>query len=155
MYKRQRYGSSSEKNINQLELFNEAELLADGQGDKDDVGEEDESSTKAKKKRGSKKGLSPSLPRIQIHHRLSDEEKEGAIDTFSEKTKEELDIIPAQVRVIEHMQEKAVFSDGHGKRTIITAAKPAHPLGKAIASISLLVYIIISCLLYTSPSPRD
>jgi transposase len=139
-----RYGSSSEKNINQQELFNEAELLADGQGDKDDVAEEDDSSTKAKKKRGSKNGLSPSLPRIQIHHRLSDKEKEGAIDTFSEKTKEELDIIPAQVRVIEHMQEKAVFADDLGKRTIVTAAKPAHPLGKAIASISLLVYIIIS-----------
>ena len=75
---------------------------------------------------------------------MSDEEKEGAIDTFFEKTKEELDIIPARVRVIEHMQEKAVFADEQGKRTLVTAAKPAHPLGKAIASISLLVYVIIS-----------
>lgn len=138
-----RYGRSSEKNINQLELFNEAELLADGEGDEDDNAEE-ESSAKTKKKRRPKKGLSPSLPRTQIHHRLSDEEKEGAIDTFFEKTKEELDIIPAQVQVIEHLQEKAVFADDQGKRTIVTAAKPAHPLGKAIASVSLLVYIIIS-----------
>ena len=144
LMKHNRYGSSSEKNIYQQELFNEAELLADGQGDEDDTAGEDESSAEPKKKRRGKKGLSPSLPRIQIHHRLSDEEKEGAIDTFFEKTKEELDIIPAQVRVIEHMQEKAVFADEQGKRTIVTAAKPAHPLGKAIASISLLVYVIIS-----------
>lgn len=144
LMKHNRYGSSSEKNIYQQELFNEAELLADGQGDEDDVADEDEASAHPKKKRSRKKGLSPSLPRIQIHHRLSDEEKQGAIDTFFEKTKEELDIIPAQVRVIEHMQEKAVFADDNGKRTIVTAAKPAHPLGKAIASISLLVYVIIS-----------
>ena len=75
---------------------------------------------------------------------MSDEEKEGAIDTFFEKTKEELDMIPATVQVIEHLQEKAVFADDGGKRTIVTATKPAHPLGKAIASVSLLVYIIIS-----------
>ncbi len=142
LMKHNRYGSSSEMNIYQQELFNEAKLLADGQGDEEDA--VDESSAEPKKKRGGKKGLSPSLPRIQIHHRLSDEDKEGAIDTFFEKTKEELDIVPAKARVIEHMQEKAVFADDSGRRTIVTAAKPAHPLGKAIASISLLVCVIIS-----------
>ena len=75
---------------------------------------------------------------------MSDEEKEGAIDTFFEKTKEELDIIPAKAQVIEHLQEKAVFADENGKRRLVTADKPPHPLGKAIASVSLLVYIIIS-----------
>ena len=78
------------------------------------------------------------------HVNSTAEQQPGFIWRLTGDGKEELDIIPAQVRVIEHMQEKAVFSDGHGKRTIITAAKPAHPLGKAIASISLLVYIIIS-----------
>ena len=78
------------------------------------------------------------------HVNSTAEQQPGFIWRLTGDGKEELDIIPAQVRAIEHMQEKAVFSDGHGKRTIITAAKPAHPLGKAIASISLLVYIIIS-----------
>jgi len=41
------------------------------------------------------------------------------------------------------MQEKAVFSRG-GKQTIIAAAQPAHPLGKSIASVSLLAYIIVA-----------
>jgi transposase len=143
LMKHHRYGSSSEKNIYQQDLFNEAELLADGEGEEGDTAGP-ESSTQVTKKRGAKKGLSPSLPRIQIHHRLSDAQKQGAIDTFFEKTKEELDIIPAKVRVIEHMQEKAVFANHDGKRTIVTADKPAHPLGKSIASLSLLVYVIIS-----------
>jgi len=146
LMQRDRYGSRSEKekNIHQQDLFNEAELLSDGEGDADEVDEQADASTQTKKKRPPKKGLSPSLARIQTYHTLSDEQKQGAIDTFFEKTKEELDIIPAKVRVIEHMQEKAVFADDNGKRTIVSAKKPAHPLGKAIASMSLLVYIIIS-----------
>lgn len=141
---RNRFGASSEKNVLQGELFNEAELLADGQGDESDQSEDNTDQNNPKKKRGGRKGLSASLPRTQIHHYLSDEQKAGAIDTFFEKTKEELDIIPAKVQVIEHMQEKAVFADENGNRTLVTADKAPHPLGKAIASVSLLVYIIIS-----------
>lgn len=77
-------------------------------------------------------------------HLLTDEEKEGAIDTFFVTVKEELDIVPAKARVLEHLQEKAVFLDDHGKRTMVAAQRPAHPLGKAIASYSLLSYLIIS-----------
>lgn len=140
---RHRYGAASEKNVLQGELFNEAELLTDGQGDHSDQPEDDEQNKPKKKNRG-RKGLSASLPRTQQFHYLSDEQREGAIDTFFEKTKEELDIIPAKVQVIEHMQEKAVFADADGNRTLVTAEKAPHPLGKAIASVSLLVYIIIS-----------
>ena len=50
--------------------------------------------------------------RVQIHLRLSDEEKQGATKTFFTKVKEELDIIPAQARVLEYWQEKAVFEYG-------------------------------------------
>lgn len=139
-----RFGASSEKNVLQGDLFNEAELLTDGQGDDSDQPEDDTEQDKPKKKRGGRKGLSASLPRIQQFHGLSEEEKAGAIDTFFEKTKEELDITPAKVQVIEHMQEKAVFVDTNGKRTLVTADKAPHPLGKAIASVSLLVFIIIS-----------
>ncbi|MFK7856356.1 MAG: IS66 family transposase [Granulosicoccus sp.] len=141
---RNRFGASSEKNVLQGELFNEAELLADGQGDESDQLEDNTEQTNPKKKGGGRKGLSATLPRIQLYHHLSDEQKAGAIDTFFEKTKEELDIVPAKVRVIEHMQEKAVFADAEGNRTLVTADKTPHPLGKAIASVSLLVYIIIS-----------
>lgn len=142
------YAPSSEKNVLQGELFNEAELLADGDSDSDVSGElepEADTTDEAKpKKRKKRQRLSVDLPREQVLHLLTEEEKEGAIDTFFVTVKEELDIVPAIARVLEHLQEKAVFLDDHGKRTIVAAQRPAHPLGKAIASYSLLTYLIIS-----------
>jgi transposase len=134
--KSRHYGSSSEKSPNQGELFNEAEQLVD------EI-EPAETETPAKKRSGGRKGLSDKLPRFQIHLNLSEQEKEGAINTFYSTIKEELDIIPAQVRVLEYLQEKAVFKQD-GKQVIKAAAQPKHPLGKSIASISLLAYLIVA-----------
>ena len=58
--------------------------------------------------------------------------------------KEELDITPAQVQVIEILQEKAVYLDENGDRKIISAARQPHPLGKSIASVSLLAYLVVA-----------
>lgn len=57
--------------------------------------------------------------------------------------REELDIEPAKVRVLEYLQEKAVFVD-QGKRNIKVATLPQHPIAKSMASIGLLAYIIIA-----------
>uniref|UniRef100_UPI003AF5468D hypothetical protein n=1 Tax=Thiolapillus sp. TaxID=2017437 RepID=UPI003AF5468D len=38
--------------------------------------------------------------------------------------KEELDIVPAQARVIEYWQEKAVFDTPEGESTVKVAARP-------------------------------
>jgi len=112
----------------------------------EDVAAEDEAldeySPKKKKKTG-RKGFSDSIPREQRLISLTDEEKDGAINTFYSKVKEELDIVPAKVRIIEHMQEKAVFLED-GQRKMKTAELPKHPLGKAMASIGLLAYIIVA-----------
>jgi hypothetical protein len=53
-----------------------------------------------------KRGFSDALARLQIHLRLTDDEKQGATKTFFTKVKEELDIIPAQARVLEYWLEK-------------------------------------------------
>jgi transposase len=135
--KNRRYGPSSEKHPGQGELFNEAEQIAE-------EAELPQASEKAvKKSKAGRKGLSDKLPREQIYLNLTEEEKDGAINTFYSKIKEELDIIPAKVRVLEYLQEKAVFVKD-GQQTIKAAAQPAHPLGKSIASISLLAYIIVA-----------
>ena len=133
------YGCSSEKNPAQGEIFNEAEVEADTE---ENVSAETNTEA-SKKKGGGRKGLSKSLPREQLHINLSDEEKAGAIDTFYTLVKEELDIQPAVVRVIEHLQEKAVFVED-GQRNIKSAALPKHPLPKCIASVGLLAYIIVA-----------
>lgn len=135
------YGKSSEKSSAQNCLFNEAELAA---CESENTQEEAvDSSTQKKKGNGGRKPLSKNIPREQVRLELSEEEKEGAIDTFYSKVKEELDIIPAKVRVLEYLQEKAVFAE-NGKRIIKEAPLPKHPLPKSIASIGLLAYIIVA-----------
>ncbi len=74
---------------------------------------------------------------------LSDEEKAGARTTFFSKVKEELAFIPAQLKVIEYWQEKAVF-DRDGEEFIVAARRPVHPLGKCFATTALLAYIIVA-----------
>ena len=134
------YGRSSEKNINQGELFDEAELCCDEPEENLPTLEPIKHTSDKKKGR---KGLSKSLPRYQVRLDLRDEEKVGAIDTFYSVVKEELDIEPAKARVIEYLQEKAVFIDS-GSRTIKSATLPKHPLPKVIASVGLLAFVLVS-----------
>ena len=45
--------------------------------------------------------------------------------------------------MIEYWQEKAVF-EHNGEQQMVAAQRPPHPLGKCIASVQLLAYILIS-----------
>jgi len=135
----QRFGASSEKLSFQIDFFDEAELEV-ALSDLEAQLPEDPSSKQPRKKR---KGFSDQLPRIRIELTLTDEEKAGASKTFFTKVKEELDIVPAQARVIEYWQEKAVFEQG-GEQQMVAAQRTPHPLGKCIASVQLLAYILIS-----------
>ena len=90
-----------------------------------------------------REGFSDQLPRVRVDLPLSDEEKQGALKTFFTKVKEELDIIPAQARVLEYWQEKAVFAE-EAEHPVVTASRPAHPLGKCIASVPLLAYLLVA-----------
>jgi transposase/sulfur relay (sulfurtransferase) DsrF/TusC family protein len=138
--KLQRFGASSEKVVFQSDLFDEAELEVT-LGEYEQELAEDELVRPRPKKRA--RGFSESIPRVQIRLTLTDEERAGAIKTFFTKVKEELDFIPARVQVIEYWQEKAVF-ERDGTEVIVAARRPAHPLGKCFASVSLLAYIIAS-----------
>ncbi len=132
------YARSSEQSPAQGLLFDEAEQEAD-EGE-----QQDNDAPKKKKGNGGRKGLSKNIPREQIRLDLTDEEKEGSINTFYAVIKEELDIIPAKVRVLEYLQEKAVFVDDNDKRIIKEAALPKHPIPKSIASVGLLAYVIVA-----------
>ncbi len=130
-----RFGPTSEQS-SQGNLFNEAEV------DVELSCVDETQSTPAKKKPG-RKPFSDKLPRVQVFSYLTDEEKAGAIDTFFSKVKEELDIIPAKVRILEYMQEKAVFIEQE-QRVVKVAVMPKHPVARAMGSISLMSYVIIS-----------
>jgi transposase len=106
----------------------------------DDVEEEDTPRTSRKRRQ---RGFSDKLLRERIELTLSDEEKAGATKTFFSKVKEELEFIPAQLKVLEYWQEKAVFEQD-GEERVVAAFRPVHPLGKCTATPSLLAYLITS-----------
>ena len=151
LMQQRQFGSKSEKNLLQEDwLADEAETLADGEPDSDDgeIDPEDEQKDageqKTPRKRKARKGFSADLPRVQRFIKLSDEEREGALETFFVKVKEELDIVPARVQVIEIMQEKAVFLDQEGERSLKAAERPLHPIGRSVASTNLLTWVVIA-----------
>jgi transposase len=139
-----RFGSSSEQTSpDQGELFNEAEVIGDAQQDSSEKDELELPASTPKAKTG-RKPFAKNLPRAQVFAYLSDAEKEGAINTFFVKVREELDIVPAKVQVLEYMQEKAVFKDAQGLSTMKAAEVIKHPVPKAMGSINLMTYIIIA-----------
>jgi len=157
--KTKRFAPSSEQS-QQTSLFDEAETEADPQDDQteeleleqDDnleaaTDESSEDKQPETKRKSGRKPFSDKLPREQIYIHLTDEEKQGSIDTFFTKVKEELDIIPAKVRVLEYMQEKAVFIEsvaGENKRKIKSALMPRHPVSRAMGSVSLMCFVLVA-----------
>ena len=123
----------------------------------------------ARKKRG-RKPLPAALPRVEVVHELPQAERccphDGqALKVIGEETSEQLDIVPAKIQVIRHVRKRYACDCG---QCIRTAPLPAQPIPKSLASPGLLAHITVSkyqdalplyrqetCLLYTSPSPRD
>ena len=138
-----KFAASSEKSAYQIDLFDEAEL----EGSLDDLNQQVdalEEAPKQKQKQSRKRGFAENLPRKQVHISLTDAEKQGAERTFFSKVKEELDIIPAQVQILEYWQEKAVFAEAYGEQEVVAAERTPHPLGKCQASVGLLAHIVAS-----------
>ncbi|HGX0004973.1 TPA: IS66 family transposase [Escherichia coli] len=138
----QRFAASSEK-LHQLQLFDEAEVEANIDSLLAQLPDDLPQTPEPKAKTHRQRGFSASLLRERIELTLSDEQKAGASKVFFTKVKEELQFIPAQLKVLEIWQEKAVF-ERDGEEVIIAANRPVHPLGKCIATPSLLGYIITS-----------
>jgi len=134
-----RFGPSSEQTPEQGNLFNEAESAAEPEQEELALPETD-----VVKAKTGRKPFAKNIPRHQVFAYLSDEDKIGAINTFFVKVREELDIIPAKVQILEYMQEKAVFKDEHDDTHIKLAEVVKHPVPKAMGSVNLMTYIIIS-----------
>ena len=133
--------SSEQIGQGQFLLFDEAELVTDPDVLAHEQDEKPAANTKKSAPRG-RKPFAADLPREQIFLYLTDEEKRGAKSTFFAKVKEELDIIPAKIRVLEYLQEKAVFEQGEGSQKVVAAALPKHPIKGAMGSVGLIAYAI-------------
>jgi transposase len=130
----------------QSELFNEAEfesVLEPEIEDTDDGGVEIPAHTR---KRGGRKALPAELPRIEVVYDLSDDEKvcdQGhALKQISEKTSEQLDIIPMKIQVIRHIRKQYACPCCEG--VLKLASKPKQPIEKSQASSGLLASIAVS-----------
>lgn len=144
-FKQQLFGRSSEKrkpadiSPDQGRLFNEAEAICDNT-----ASEMVTIPAHQRKKRG-RKPLSADLPRIDVIHDLPEEEKVCAYDgtplqRIGEETSEQLDYIPAQVRVIRHVRLK--YACPCCEQHIKLADKPLQLLAKSNATPSLLAHIV-------------
>lgn len=140
------FGASSEQAPGQGHLFNEVEILATEA--LDDTSAEDvaiitDADIKEKPARGYRKPLPMELPRIDVIHDLPESEKLCACGCqraeIGEVVSEQLDIIPAQVRVIRHVRKK--YGCAQCESAPLTAALPPQPIPKSNASAGLLAHI--------------
>ncbi len=138
-----RYGPSSEKvSPDQLGLFNEAEA--------ERLAEEDSPASvpvaARARKRGGRKPLPDCLPRVRIEHDLPEEEKTCPcgceLTRIGEDSSAQLDIVPAQVRVLQHVRLK--YACKGCEETIRGAPLPARPIHKSNASPGLLAHIAVA-----------
>ncbi len=143
----QRFGPTSERSVaDQLGLFNEAETLCDAES----AEEEDVTPIPAhvRRKRGGRRPLPAFLPREQIVHDLSDEEKVcgndpiHALSMIGEDKLEQLVFIPASAKVLVHVRPK--YACPKCKDGIHTAAMPPQPIPKSMATPSLLAQVAVS-----------
>jgi len=144
-----RFGTSSEKtddNQLALQLFNEAEvssaiLLAEPTM---------ETINYTRKKVGGRAEKLKDLPVETIHYELSESEKvcsacDHTLHEMSHQTRQELKIVPAQVKVVEHVQH--IYSCRHCENNaiatpIVKAKMPNPVIPKGLASPSAIAFIM-------------
>lgn len=154
LFQHRRFGASSERHPGQMELFNEAESILDALPS--DTGESEVTDTSRHKKPG-RKPISKNIPREIIRYELPEAERVCAcghvLHEAGAETSEQLEIIPAQIKVIEHVQVK--YGCRACENGIQTAPKPAQPIPRSFASASLLAYIIVAKFMDSLPLYRQ
>ncbi|MCZ6619691.1 MAG: IS66 family transposase zinc-finger binding domain-containing protein [Gammaproteobacteria bacterium] len=101
-----RFGASSEAGDHQYRLFDEAEGHQDESAPEEVEPSELIEVAAHSKRKPKRKPLPANLPRMRVNHDLDDADKFCAcgahMTVIGEKVLEQLDVIPAQVYVIEH-----------------------------------------------------
>ncbi len=111
-YRRELFGAKSEaRGSDQLGLFNEAEALSANSTAALEDTPETTVGTHQRKRRGHRKPLDPNLPREVVRHDLPEAERfctnDGhALVEIGVEISEQLDVIPEQLRVIQHQRVK-------------------------------------------------
>jgi transposase len=154
-----RYGRSSEKyavvNDVQGRLFDEAELAVETE---EGVETQQVTSHTRTVKRGKRIKLPDYLPRVRVEYTLPEAEligPEGEVFVkIGEDISEQLDIIPAQVQVIQHVRFKYAVK-GREENGVKIAPRPVQTLAKSVASAGLLAHVATSKYCYALPFYRQ
>lgn len=143
--KQYRFGSSSEKNILQSSLFDEAGIELPEEV-KEQLGDEIEVKSHTRKKHPVRSPLPSYLPREVVLHDISDAEKVCHCGEYlvriGEESSEQLKYIPAKISVIQHVRPK--YACKPCQENVKIASMPALLLPKSIATPELVAHIIIS-----------
>ena len=140
-----RFGASSEAGDHQYRLFDEAETHAAEALIAEELDASDPIEVSAHtKRRPVRKPLPKDLPRVVVNHDLADRQCAcGAeMHIIGEKVSEQLDVIPAQVYVIEH--HRPTYSCSKCDESIVSAPMPPQPIPKSMASPGLLAHVAIA-----------
>lgn len=140
-----RFAAKSEKVSGQYELFNEAELCEAAEEGLAEQEAARETSSPQRNKPG-RKPLPAELPRIRIEHDLDDADKQCpcgcALSAIGEVTSEQLDIVPARIRVLVNVRKQ--YACKRCESTLKTAPLPPQPIPKSNASPGLLAHIAVA-----------
>lgn len=151
LLRHRQFGASSEQSPAQGHLFDEAEALAEGTTDAQDMaplppqptpGQDGKQPPKAA--RGKRGPLPAELERIDIVHDVAESERTCPCGTpmveIGQDISEQLDIVPMQVRVLRHIRKRYGCPDSH--HAPVTAALPPQPLPKSNASAGFLAMLL-------------
>ncbi len=146
-----RFAASSEKaSPDQFNLFNEAEQIEAEATAAEPIADEPTTTVpEHERKTRGRKPLPDHLPRTRIEHDIPDADKLCACGCqktrIGEATSEQLDIIPEQIQVLQHVRFKYACRSCEGTEdngpTVVTAPMTPQPIPKSNASPGLLAYI--------------
>ncbi len=146
LFLHRKFASQSEKSPGQGELFNEAEATSEDSIIEFDAEAAPSIEIKAKAKTRGRKPLPSELPRVKVIYDLSESERQCScgcqLTEIGEETSEQLDIIPAKIRVLQHIQKK--YACKGCEENVKTATKLAQPIPKSNASAGLLAHVAVS-----------
>ena len=162
-----RFGASSEKAIlpEQLGLFNEAEVIADG--NLPESAQEETATYRRKKRIGKRKETYENLPTEQRVYELPEEERVcpicggGLHACGHEVLRREIEVVPATIRAIEHVQTVYTCrgcgaSDDRLNVPMVKAQVPAPVIpGSGIASPSLVAFVLANKYVLALPLSRQ
>jgi transposase len=148
---RRQYGPKQERiDPDQLLLFTSEELeeLAAELSQPEETEEEEERSSPRRKRKGhGRRKLPADLPREQKIYELSAEERTCPCcgherQEIGSESSEQLEVVPAQVKIIEHVRKK--YACRHCQEQVAIAAKPPQPIEKGLPGPGLLAHTVLA-----------